>query len=304
MSAIPQQARLHKERHLSFLDFQNYPEQTVEKILRYGAPVGAALEHHTQLDRCMDRLQQLMTEAEHRGETLDAGTVVIADRLIKSSGRFERHWHAPDGGVWLSMAWPDTLLPEFTRLLPFAVGLACCRVIRSFQMDARLKWVNDVPVAGKKIGGILCETVQRLNGERYHLLGIGLNVNNRVFPDGLQTSATSIACEAGHDVELAEVIGRLLAELTWSLGLLYYDEELSLREQQGCEQARRSLVLTGWQQLCDSIDRRVEYGFDVQETPLYRAVISGIDPCGGLIMRLGDGSIITEYSGEIRYLSS
>ena len=302
MSFQPQQVYQHKKQHLSQLDFQSFPEQTIEKILRYGAPVGAALEHHSQLDRCMDRLQRLMTEAEGRGETLAAGTVVIADRLTKSSGRFDRHWYAPDGGVWLSMAWPDTLLPEFTRLLPFAVGLACCRVIRSFQMDARLKWVNDVLVAGKKIGGILCETVQRPDGERYHLLGIGLNVNNLVFPDELQANATSMVCEFGRDVDQVQVIGRLLAELNWSVGLLYYDEELSLREQQGCEQARSSLTLTGWQQLCDSIGRRVEYGFDVQQNPMYRAIVSGIDPCGGLIMRLSDGSIITEYSGEIRYL--
>ena len=302
MTILPQQVLLRKQHHLSQLDHQFFPEQIIEKILRYGAPVGAAIEHHPKLNRCMDHLQQLMTEAEVRGETLAAGTVVIADRLTRSSGRFDRHWHAPKGGVWLSLAWPDTLLTEFTRLLPFAVGLACCRVIKTYQLDARLKWVNDVLVAGKKIAGILCETVQRPDGERYHLLGIGLNGNNRVFPNELQTSATSMACESGHDVDLTEVIGRLLAELTWSIGLLCYDEELSLKEQQGCEQQRTSLLFTAWQQLSDTVGRRVEYGFDVQQKPLYQAVATGFDPCGGLIMELEDGSRITEYSGEICYL--
>lgn len=302
MTILTQQVSLQKQHYLPQLDYQSFPEQIIEKILRYGAPVGAVIEHHPRLDRCMDRLQQLMTEAEGRGETLAAGTVVIADRLTGSSGRFGRHWHAPAGGVWLSLAWPDTLLPEFIRLLPFTVGLACCRVVRSYRLDARLKWVNDVQVAGKKIAGILCETVQRPDGERYHLLGIGLNGNNRVFPDELQASATSIACKSGHDVDLTEVIGRLLAELTWSIGLLYYDEELSLKEQQGCEQQRTSLLFTAWQQLSDTIGRRVEYGFDVQKKPLYHAVATGFDPCGGLIMELEDGSRITEYSGEICYL--
>jgi BirA family biotin operon repressor/biotin-[acetyl-CoA-carboxylase] ligase len=250
----------------------------------------------------MDRLQQLMTEAESRGEVLASGTVVLADTLIHSSGRFKRSWHAPAGGVWLAMAWPDILLPEFRRLLPFAAGMACCRTIRSYHLDARLKWVNDVLVNGKKITGVLCETVFRPDGECYHLLGIGLNINNQTFPDTLQGSAGSMAGELACEVDLAEVTGRLLAELTWSIGLLHFDEELALRDQKSCEQGRSSRLLTGWQQLSDTLGRQVEYGFDIQKRALYRAVVTGFDPCGGLVMELQDGSVITEYSGEIRYL--
>ena len=202
----------------------------------------------------------------------------------------------------MAMAWPDILLPEFSRLLPFAAGMACCRMIRSYHLDGRLKWVNDVLVNGKKIAGILCETVFRPDGECYHLLGIGLNANNTIFPDILQSSAGSMAGELAHEVDLAEVTGRLLAELSWSLGLLHYDEELALRDQQSCEQGRVSLLLTGWQQLSNTLGQRVEYGFDVQKKVLYRGVVTGFDSCGGLVMELQDGSIITEYSGEIRYL--
>ena len=297
-----QRVRLHRRQYLSEFDPLTFPEQTVEKILRYGAPVSAIIEHHPRLDRCMDRLQQLMTEAEGKGEVLAGGTVVLADTLNRSSGRLARSWHAPAGGVWMAMAWPDILLPEFSRLLPFAVGLACCRAIRSYQLDGRLKWVNDVLVDGKKIAGVLCETVFRPDGECYHLLGIGLNANNQIFPDMLQGSAGSMAEELVREVDLAEVTGRLLAELTWSLGLLHYDEELALRDQQSCDQGRSSQLLTAWQQLSDTLGRRVEYGFDVQKRVLYRAVVAGIDPCGGLVMELQDGSVITEYSGEIRYL--
>ncbi len=250
----------------------------------------------------MDRLRQLMTEAEGRGEVLAAGTVVTAERLTHSSGRFDRHWHAPAGGLWLAMAWPDTLLPEFSRLLPFAVGLACCRTVRSYRLDCRLKWVNDVLVAGKKIGGVLCETVLRPGGDRYHLLGMGLNGNNRVFPETLPMPAASIAGETGADIDLAQLCGRLLAELNWAVGLLHFDEECSLQEQQTCDQGRESLLLRAWGRLSDTVGRRVEYGFDVFAEPLYQALVKGVDPCGGLIMELQDGSCITEYSGEIRYL--
>ena len=302
MSLFQQHICLYRHEYLSRLDTGTFSEQAAEKIFRYGAPVGAVIEHHSQLDRCMDRLRQLMVEKEGRGEVLAGGTVVMADILSHSSGRFDRHWHAPAGGLWMAMAWPDTLLPEFSRLLPFAAGLACCRVIRSYQLGGRLKWVNDVLVEDKKIAGILCETVLRSNGDRYHLLGIGLNINNQIFPDNLLTNATSMGGELNRDLDRADVTGRLLAELNWALGLLCYDEEIVLREQQGCEQGRVPLLLRSWQQLSDTVGRRVVYGFDVWKKPLYRAIVTGIDPCGGLVMELLDGSSVTEYSGEIRYV--
>ncbi|MCI5222138.1 MAG: hypothetical protein D3924_05575 [Candidatus Electrothrix sp. AR4] len=146
MTSVTQQIRKHQQRSFDRLDTYPFSRQITEKILAYGAPVGSVIEHHPQLDRCMDRLQQLMVNAEAQGRVLAAGTVVLADTLRSSSGRFDRSWYAPEGGVWLAMAWPDILLPEFTRLLPFAAGLACCRTIRSYRLDARLKWVNDVLV--------------------------------------------------------------------------------------------------------------------------------------------------------------
>ncbi|MCI5126496.1 MAG: biotin--[acetyl-CoA-carboxylase] ligase [Candidatus Electrothrix sp. AR5] len=132
--------------------------------------------------------------------------------MTESSGRFDRTWHAPEGGLWLAMAWPDILLPEFTRLLPFAVGAACCRAVRLCGVDARLKWVNDVLVAGKKLAGILCTTMQSSGGDRYHLLGVGINVNNQVFPRELQGRATSLRSELSRKIDLAELTGCLLAE--------------------------------------------------------------------------------------------
>jgi BirA family biotin operon repressor/biotin-[acetyl-CoA-carboxylase] ligase len=250
----------------------------------------------------MSRLQQLVIAAEQRGEVLPAGTVVSADRLTASSGRFDRHWHAPEGGLWLAMAWPDILLPEFTRLLPFAAGLACCRAVCSLGVTAELKWVNDLMAGEKKIGGILCETVLSPSGERWHLLGMGINVNNRYFPAELQPAAACLQEELGAAADVQSLAGRLLAELSWTLGLLHYDEELSLEQRQGCEDGRDSLLLQSWRGHCTSVGRRVEYGFDVQRKPLYQGTVTGIDPCGGLQLTLDDGTSLTEYSGEIRYL--
>jgi BirA family biotin operon repressor/biotin-[acetyl-CoA-carboxylase] ligase len=302
-SSLLQNIRTQQQVFLDQLDTHPFSPLAVEKILAYGVPVGATIEHHSQLPRCMDRLQQLLQEEEQQERVLGAGTVVLADTLTKSSGRFTRSWHAPTGGLWLAMAWPDTLVPECTRLLPFAIGMACCRTVRQYGLDARLKWVNDVLVNGKKLAGILCSTMQSPRGDQYHLIGIGINGNNQTFPADLQRTATSLRSELAQtqSVDLVELTGCLLVELRWALGLLYYDEEQALQAGASCEQGRQSLLLHAWQDLSDTVGQRVEYGFDIQQQPLYQALVREIDPCGGLVMELEDGGTVTEYSGEIVY---
>lgn len=250
----------------------------------------------------MNRMQQLMEQAENRGTTLAAGTTVLADSLSQSQGRFERSWYAPPGGLWLTAAWPDNLLPEFSRLLPFAAGLACCRTVRLYGLDARLKWVNDLLVRGRKIAGILCTAALRPDQERYYMLGIGLNANNTHFPQELHDIAASMAGELGQLIDRAELAGRLLAELSWAVGLLHYDEEQALLERSSCEKSYVSLLLKAWQQVSDTAGRRIIYGLNLQEKPLCRATALGIDADGGLIMELDDGSRVVEHSGEIAYL--
>ena len=293
-----------RQQHLITLDTSPFSPELAAKIRRYGAPLGLMLEHHTQLDRCMSRLQQLMTEAEAQDTAVPAGAAVLADSLSHSLGRFERHWYAPPGGIWLTVAWPDILVPDFSRLLPFAAGLACCRTVRLYGLDARLKWVNDVLVHGRKIAGILCTTVFRPTKDRYHLIGIGLNANNQEFPPELRASAASMAGELGHTLHLREVAGRLLAELSWAIGLLQYDEERALHDGLHCEEGRESLLLSAWRALSDTVGRRVEYGFDVQQEPLFQAKAVSLDSCGGLVLELEDGGRVTEYSGEIVYMTA
>lgn len=280
-----------------------YDSDVFRKILRYGAPVGCCVEHHHHLSRCMDHLR-LLVHGGRSGSVPATGLVVRADELSGSSGRFGRRWHAPSGGLYLALLWADTLLPEFSRQLPFAAGVACCETINFFGPFARIKWVNDVQVKGKKISGILSEVVAGPGEESFHLIGIGINVNNMLFPGELRDTATALQPEAGHSFDLDEVCNLLLARLQWNLGLLYYAEELWMAEKGQGIAARKGLLLERWLELSDTLGRTVLYGYDVQKKPLYQARALGIDFAGGLMMELEDGSRITEYSGEIVYVSA
>lgn len=297
-------------RFLASTEFKNrylrFPEQTISKVIRYGSSLGSIIECHDKISRCMHRLQQMIDEAENRGGTLPSGTVVLAHELVKGSGRFDRYWHAPKGGLWLAIAWADTLLPEYTGLLPLAAGTACCEAVRNYDIDARLKWVNDIHVNGLKLGGILCETfTAKPSGDRYHLIGIGINCNVETFPDELRNTAVSMHKILGFTVDLDRFALNLLASLTWNLGLVHLQEErdLASREGEPVKRIDRPLVLDAWLRLSDSLGRRVRYGYDVVRRPLYQATVQDIDHMGGLVMQLDDGTQLTEYSGEIIYLN-
>jgi len=281
-----------------------FSRETVTAALRHGAPLGRLIEHHVALPRCMGRLAAMMAEYEARGDALPCGTVVVADRLEEGRGRFAREWHAPGGGAWLAVAWSDSLMADQLALLPFAAGVACCETLREYAVDARIKWVNDVHVRGRKIAGILTETLygpQR--GQCMHCLGIGVNVNNAIFPPALRNSAVSLRQLLSRPVNLNRLRLQLLIKLRWNIGLLHFQEAraLSLLLDETAE-GEEALVLRNWRKLSDTLGRRVEYGFDVQHAPAYRATVLALDGRGGLEMALDDGTRLTEYGGEIRYL--
>ncbi|MDW7772272.1 MAG: biotin--[acetyl-CoA-carboxylase] ligase [Desulfobulbaceae bacterium] len=282
-----------------------FPDHTAEKILRYGSPVGSVIECHDRIPRCMERLKELIDTAEENETTLPSGSVVLAYELENGSGRFERTWHAPRGGLWLAVAWADTLLPEYTRLLPLAAGTASCEAVRNYGIDAAIKWVNDIHVCGRKLGGILCETYSAKNsGDRYHLIGIGINCNVEKFPGELQESAVSMHGILGHAVDLERFSQVLLSRLVWNFGLVHLQEEEDLENLQGDSSIgmKQSLIVDAWLKLSDTVGRNVCYGYDVVLNPMYSAKVIDIDPSGGLVMQLDDGSTVTEYSGEIVYL--
>ena len=276
----------------------------VEEILRYGSFVGSVIESHERLDRAMDRSRQLISEVEMRGESLASGTVVLADAMNRSKGRFTRSWHAPQGGVWGCLIHANTFLDHTRMLVPLAVGLSCCEAVRaSGGSEATLRWVNDVLFGEEKVAGFLIEGFSGPRyREMYNLIGFGINVNNTVFPAELAGTAVSLSEVLDHEVDLTEFTTLFLAKLAWNFGLLHYEEARELQDEGRSGKGGRHLLLDNWLEHSSTVGRRVVYGFDVMTRPQYEAVVCGLDEVGGLVMRLDDGSVITEHSGEIRYL--
>ncbi|MGI9536983.1 MAG: biotin--[acetyl-CoA-carboxylase] ligase, partial [Desulfocapsaceae bacterium] len=256
------------------------------------------------LERTMPHARAHIDALEEKGISVANGRVFIADTLSGSKGRFTRPWYAPPGGLWGSIIYISTLLPGYRLLAPLAVGVACCEALRDNGAEnVAIRWINDVLVNGLKVGGFLAENFSGpVSGEEYCLLGFGININNREFPQALEHIATSLSLQTGVQVDLERFSTCFLAKLSWNLGLLYWWEEQELKRfSDGSDEPEHPLI-SRFKDLSDVHGRRVVFGFDVQKKPQYRATVKTITNDGGLRLQLEDGTEVVEYSGEIRYL--
>jgi BirA family transcriptional regulator, biotin operon repressor / biotin---[acetyl-CoA-carboxylase] ligase len=130
------------------------------------------------------------------------GTVVTAAEQSAGRGRQGRTWSAAAGRALLC----SVVVRDPPALLPLAAGVAVAEVVGS---GARLKWPNDVLLAGRKVAGILVEGRPQ---EGWAVVGVGLNVALRIedFPVALRASAGTLGLEPDAiEPTLAAVLARL-----------------------------------------------------------------------------------------------
>lgn len=150
------------------------------------------------------------SELIHSGEAKE-GDVFIARRQSRGRGTKGRSFFSADG-LYMSV-----ILPRDIKITLFTAFVSVC-VVRAIKKvcgaDCLIKWVNDIILKGKKVCGILCESLY-LDGTDhapYVIAGIGVNTNTRAFPSELESIATSLLLE-GYEVDdraLAEEIVREL----------------------------------------------------------------------------------------------
>ena len=78
---------------------RTFTPETVKTVLRYGAVIGSIIEQHDRISRGADYARQLILAAEENNKSFHSGTVILANEMIQSKGRFKRYWHAPKGGL-------------------------------------------------------------------------------------------------------------------------------------------------------------------------------------------------------------
>lgn len=261
-------------------------------IFQRGEMIGHRIYCYRVLDRTMDEAKRYINILEKQGLTPYSGTVFLAKTLLCGYGRYRRPWYATKGGLWFSvLLYPEVEMPYF-NLYPLAVGIACCEALSEMNIPVHLKWVNDLMVNGKKLGGILSETYYApISKDPYLILGIGINVNNTDFPISLKGKAISIRQILGKEVDLDTLFIFTLIKLIWYIGLLHYTEV------KGDSQP----IIKAWLSYTDTIKRNVIHGEDLEKSYGTKAKAIGIDFDGSLILELPQRGKKIVCSGEIIY---
>nr|WP_281382947.1 hypothetical protein [Dissulfurirhabdus thermomarina] len=212
----------------------------------------------------------------------------------------DRAWWAPRGGIYLCLALVPRLLAEHWGLYGLGMGVAVCEVLREWGVPARIRWVNDILVGGRKAAGLLAEGLTAPgSGQPYLLLGLGLNVNARRFPPEAP-EATSLRRVTGRRWPIAPLAAHILARAGHVVGLLHHWEAGWLLE--GPEAAPANPVVRAWRGLSDTLGRRVVYGLDAERAPEGTGLARDVAEDGALLLRLEDGVELRVETGEVRYL--
>lgn len=178
-------------------------------------------------------------------------SIVLADEQTQGRGRLDRRWFTSKG---TALAFSLILRPS-ASLRPYlsrSVGLAALAIVDSLQLrglEAHIKWPNDILLDGKKIAGMLVETVWTGEDVDAMVIGIGINVTRAAVPpvDLLNFPATSIEDALGGTPEREEIFHDILAGIkawlprmdtdtfirTWEAKLSFRGKQIQVTEGSG-----------------------------------------------------------------------
>jgi BirA family biotin operon repressor/biotin-[acetyl-CoA-carboxylase] ligase len=199
------------------------------------------------------------------------GTIVWARRQETGRGRRGRGWASPPGNLYCStILRPD--LP-FVRAgeLTFVVGVALADAAASFGVEPKLKWPNDLQIAGDKLAGILLEaTVAPDKTVDWIVAGTGMNVAHH--PQLADYHATSLHASGAPDATVEAVLARYAEAL---------DRRLAEWRDHGFDAIRAA-----WLERAIGIGARITVRL---ETESLEGVFEQIDPTGALVLRTEGG---------------
>ena len=98
-------------------------------------------------------------------------------------------------------------------MLTLVAALAVADGIREVcDLEAKIKWPNDIVMNGKKVCGILTEMSAQFDYINHIVIGIGINVHNEEFPEEIKETASSLFLESGQHIHRASLIEAFLEE--------------------------------------------------------------------------------------------
>lgn len=210
------------------------------------------------------------------------GTTVIAREQTGGRGRMGRSFHSPEGGLYMTVILRPKCKATDLMHLTCGAGVAASDAIYAVcGIRPGLKWINDLVIGTKKVGGILSEMSLTPTGDvEYALIGIGINCKDTIPPE-LSQIATSLDRETGKALSPATLAAALLVALhNISAKLL----------------SQKAGIMDSYRKQCITTDREVVL---LRGEEARKAFAISVTDDGGLLVEFPDKSREIIASGEV-----
>ena len=253
-----------------------------EKILQHlptECPWRDTLYWYPVIDSTNTRAKSLAKEgAPH-------GTVLIAGSQTGGRGRMGRTFQSPEGmGVYLSVILRPHCPPEKLMHLTCAAGVAMTEAVeKASGIRPQVKWINDLVVDGKKLGGILTEMSVDKGMVEYAVVGIGINClqGKEDFPAEIADLATSLSLAAGKTVP-PEKLAAAMVDALWNMSGILFTE--------------KAAIMARYKANCITLGKDVQV---LRAGTVLQGKSIDLDEDGGLLVAYPDGRREWVSSGEV-----
>ena len=221
---------------------------------------------------------------KENAQKLMDGTVVTTREQTKGKGRLGRVWkNKKDDDISFSFILRPELSPmEVSAITPLC-GLAVAKGLNEyFDFDAKIKWPNDIIVGNKKICGMLTEMSCEFDRLEYLVVGIGVNVMSKAFPEEIAHKATSCVLQSNKEINKNQLLAVILKQIEdILLGGNYRFNKENLEE---------------YKAYCATLGRKVTF---TRRGEIVEGVATDINNDGELVVTLPDNTTETVFSGEV-----
>lgn len=233
-----------------------------------------------------DTLDSTTTIAREKAkENNKFNSIIIAKRQTNSKGRFDRVWTSPEGGLWFSIVLKPEIQSNYASSITQIAAAALVKALNNMNIDCKVKWPNDIYLNNKKLSGILTEMKCTNFDVNYIIIGIGINVNIKDYPEELKDIATSLFIENKKEYDLSKILLNFLKEFDVIYTNLLKNHD-SYEAIQICK--KKSILLN-------------KTAYLIKNGQKEQVKCIGITDDGELLIKDSLGNISTILSGEISF---
>lgn len=162
-----------------------------------------------------DEIPSTQIYAKENINSIEDGTVILANHQTNGIGTKKRKWYSEENSnlTFTIVLKPNKNIKEF-EYLTLKLAEKIIHVIRNkYDIRADIKIPNDVIINDKKVSGILTETAVKGEIVKALYIGIGLNVNQKIFSKEIENIATSLLKETNKKIDIEEIFVELIKEI-------------------------------------------------------------------------------------------